>query len=685
MGSSSFRIPTSAAQETSQQEAIAALQANSGIYAGLAATAFGDSITSGSGPSSPDKAYIPLLAAALGWDITNTAHAGDSLSITAASHISPAVIDSDSISILLSGINDLMGYGKTDSAASRSTYAEILLAAAIRLGLPTAKLISANGVTKVGSWSSDDAFSDGIDYAMSATGGDTLSTVLYGTTLYVGFIHNPNLSAGKFKVTVDGVDYPVVDCAATVQAAYSSILTPAAIRIGGLLPGRHEVAVTLTDSSGNVYIQYFASNDQVAGAGPRAYIGSILHVTEAQYILEKYPLPSDATVAAWNAISERAIADLRADGLFVRYVDLTNYFNPNEGDTVTGGIHPSDQGSQHIRDGFEAAIRLGWNAQDNYSIEKVRNEIAALLASGTQTRGTLTYADAQALPITSWQKTLGTAGDTAAGAGIRVIHAAASISTSGKQVRVAIYAPVGGSVLSHVCFAEHAGDGAAAGAFGGPKFKELLFGGSPGINEAGIIQSDWLDFDVDETKEYMTVIAVSGAGTTGLQYNGTTGEGTYEKAAANTDYNSQAISGYTNNAASTYFVYNVQVRTPSRAKLDLVIGPLTDAQIGPSASVALVLSGAAVAPDFSLGNFFTLTLDGTDTLNNPTGAVVNQMGAIVIRQPAAGGKTLAYGTHWLFQGGVKPIISVGANAVDILYFHVLSGTEISCNIVQGIA
>jgi hypothetical protein len=102
-------------------------------------------------------------------------------------------------------------------------------------------------------------------------------------------------------------------------------------------------------------------------------------------------------------------------------------------------------------------------------------------------------------------------------------------------------------------------------------------------------------------------------------------------------------------------------------------------------SVVLTLTASAVTPDFAAGNFFTLTLAGTDTLDNPSTPTVNQRGSIVIRQPAAGAKTLAFGTYYFFAGGVHPTISVGANAVDVLYFHVISATEIVCTVVQGLS
>jgi hypothetical protein len=99
----------------------------------------------------------------------------------------------------------------------------------------------------------------------------------------------------------------------------------------------------------------------------------------------------------------------------------------------------------------------------------------------------------------------------------------------------------------------------------------------------------------------------------------------------------------------------------------------------------LTLVASVATPNMSTSNNFTLTLAGTDTLANPTNKTVGQSGVIVIRQPAAGGKTLAFGTHYLFTGGVDPTIPVAANAVCGLSYTVMSATEIWCTFEGGLA
>lgn len=117
----------------------------------------------------------------------------------------------------------------------------------------------------------------------------------------------------------------------------------------------------------------------------------------------------------------------------------------------------------------------------------------------------------------------------------------------------------------------------------------------------------------------------------------------------------------------------------------LVKGTSDDADVLPSASVALTMTGNACTPDFADGNFFEVTLTGADTLNNPSNPTVNQTGRIVIRQPVAGSCTLAFGTYYKFVGGVDPGVAGGASAVNTLWFAVISATEIECSLNAGLA
>jgi hypothetical protein len=72
------------------------------------------------------------------------------------------------------------------------------------------------------------------------------------------------------------------------------------------------------------------------------------------------------------------------------------------------------------------------------------------------------------------------------------------------------------------------------------------------------------------------------------------------------------------------------------------------------------------------------------TFSNPTNVVAGQAGRIAITQGASS-YTVAYGSYFLFPGGVTPTISTAAGALDVLYYDVIDSTHIACNIVQAFA
>ena len=80
----------------------------------------------------------------------------------------------------------------------------------------------------------------------------------------------------------------------------------------------------------------------------------------------------------------------------------------------------------------------------------------------------------------------------------------------------------------------------------------------------------------------------------------------------------------------------------------------TGAQRG---AINALTDGATIAPDFSAGNNFSVTLGGNRTLANPTNAVAGQGGVICITQDATGGRTLAFGSNYKFPSGSVPSLS----------------------------
>jgi len=99
----------------------------------------------------------------------------------------------------------------------------------------------------------------------------------------------------------------------------------------------------------------------------------------------------------------------------------------------------------------------------------------------------------------------------------------------------------------------------------------------------------------------------------------------------------------------------------------------TKAQRG---SITALTDAANIATDMSLNNFFSVTLAGNRTLDNPSNIVAGQSGSIFITQDGTGNRTLAYGSYWDFDGGMAPTLSAAAGAIDRLDYVVRSATSI---------
>ncbi len=93
-------------------------------------------------------------------------------------------------------------------------------------------------------------------------------------------------------------------------------------------------------------------------------------------------------------------------------------------------------------------------------------------------------------------------------------------------------------------------------------------------------------------------------------------------------------------------------------------------------SITTLTDAANIATNLALNNFFSVTLAGNRTLDNPTNIVAGQSGCIFITQDATGSRTLAYGSYWDFAGGTAPTLSTAASSVDRLDYVVRTTTSI---------
>tara|TARA_Y100000310_G_scaffold103294_1_gene101624 strand:- start:1843 stop:2595 length:753 start_codon:yes stop_codon:yes gene_type:complete len=99
----------------------------------------------------------------------------------------------------------------------------------------------------------------------------------------------------------------------------------------------------------------------------------------------------------------------------------------------------------------------------------------------------------------------------------------------------------------------------------------------------------------------------------------------------------------------------------------------TKAQRG---EITPLVDAANIATDFNDSNHFSVTLTDNRILDNPTNLSPGQTGSIFITQDATGGRTLSFGTYWMWAGGGAPSLSTGASLVDRLDYIVISSSSI---------
>lgn len=116
----------------------------------------------------------------------------------------------------------------------------------------------------------------------------------------------------------------------------------------------------------------------------------------------------------------------------------------------------------------------------------------------------------------------------------------------------------------------------------------------------------------------------------------------------------------------------IQAFDADTAKTD-VAQTYTAAQRG---TITTLTDGATVTPDFAASNNYTLTLGGNRTIANPTNLTAGQSGSIFLVQDGTGSRLASWGSYWDFAGGVAPVLTTTASAVDRIDYVVRSSTSI---------
>lgn len=304
--------------------------------------AFGDSITTGFNVS---QGYVMRLASSRAMEIDNMAVNGSQ-----ALDVATAVYgNSSGQAIVMVGTNDHRIYG-TD-ATKRGYYNKALQSVIAWMALPSK--ISAQQAAITGQWDANAALYGGALGRRSWTSGSTLSAMVSGKTVYVGYTIQESIS-GTFNVLVDGVVKANVSTNGNGVTTYRGLaFGPQLIRISGLTDTAHTVQVNVTSNGypgGLVYIDWIAGSQQ---ASNDVYVSNVIRMGSAGYASN--PGTSDTNVANYNSDISARLSEFTTDGIAVHTVDSASTINPAT-DLQLDGIHPTDEGHIKIRDGFNAVM-----------------------------------------------------------------------------------------------------------------------------------------------------------------------------------------------------------------------------------------------------------------------------------------------------------------------------------------
>lgn len=110
---------------------------------------------------------------------------------------------------------------------------------------------------------------------------------------------------------------------------------------------------------------------------------------------------------------------------------------------------------------------------------------------------------------------------------------------------------------------------------------------------------------------------------------------------------------------------NTDANVPTNANLKASDHEFTRTQ---NFNATSLTDAANIAWDAQKNQVAQVTLAGNRTLDNPT--LVNAGAVYILRvvQDGTGSRTLAYGSAYKFPGGAAPVLSTGANDVDVLTF-----------------
>jgi hypothetical protein len=332
---------------------------------GGAVNMYGDSYTVGSNASSTISgtsvldSYTNVFSYECGfWTGTAVTTTNRGLSGRAVEDLTASVYAQTTVSGMLStymtGFNNYRWSGSSGGYQTDAGLAQVVatwLASYAWLTLVTSKVIRGNGtgVSLIGSWSIPPAPVH-TERTTTQTGA-SLSATVTGTAVYVAYLLQG--SAGTFDLSIDGTDYGTINTSYAVNPRIATV-SGAAVRIGGLPLGNHQVVLIANAASGPVSIDWIAGS---SAAGGICLAGSIAHIDTTGYgaTTDGMNAGSDALADKYNGAHTQLVNQLRGDGLDVRLANLDTIGYNVATDLSSDHIHPNDSGHAKIASAFAQA------------------------------------------------------------------------------------------------------------------------------------------------------------------------------------------------------------------------------------------------------------------------------------------------------------------------------------------
>jgi hypothetical protein len=137
-------------------------------------------------------------------------------------------------------------------------------------------------------------------------------------------------------------------------------------------------------------------------------------------------------------------------------------------------------------------------------------------------------------------------------------------------------------------------------------------------------------------------------------------------------------------AADNSFTFNKTTKAVSMTSASIYHASASFGVYSPvfHSGIQVLTDAASIVWDLNKGAFAQVTLGGARALAAPTNMRSGGYYNLIVKQDAAGARTLSYASTYKFPYSTVPIISTGSNAVDILSF-VSDGTNMYGSYVQS--